>query len=205
MPVTLPAQSRQYRLILWRAKLNKITDTPSALAPLFPVAHADTSAQPMIHFNYVVVLHPDSEIIHPSMDVEAKGCIPVVHGDTPTAPGKAAQPALESIDSFLSGSKFHPLKGETQKGTVLSTDNFTFVPVHLYLKNLLKETADTCHHTLTGTFRLYQYRKVSRPRELPPQALSELYVNVSAHTAPIIQPVTQDPASSEQISLVLAD
>src|SRR3990172_4010453 len=46
--------------------------------------------------------------------------------------------------------------------------------------------------------------KVSRPRELPPQALAELYVNVSAHTAPIIQPVTQDPASSEQISLVLA-
>jgi len=52
---------------------------------------------------------------------------------------------------------------------------------------------------------LQRTTKVSRPRELPPQALAELYVNVSAHTAPIIQPVTQDPASSEQISLVLAD
>src|SRR3972149_8323671 len=76
MPVTLSAQSRQYRLILWRAKFNKITDPPSAPAPLFPVTHADTSAQPMIHFNYVVVLHPAAEIIHPSMDVEAKGCVP---------------------------------------------------------------------------------------------------------------------------------
>ena len=71
-----------------------------------------------------VVLHPDAEIIYPSMDVEAKGCVPVVHGDTPTAPGKATQPALESIDGFLSGSKLHPFKGETQKGTVLSEGYF---------------------------------------------------------------------------------
>src|SRR3972149_10376337 len=92
MPVTLSAQSRQYRLMLGRAKLNKITDPPSAPAPLFLVTHAYTPAQPVIHFNYVVVLHPDAEIIHPSMDVKAKGCIPVVHGDTPTASGKAAQP-----------------------------------------------------------------------------------------------------------------
>ena len=73
-----------------------------------------------------VVLHPDAEIIYPSMDVEAKGCIPVVHGDTATASGKAAQPGFETIDGFLSGSKLHPFKGEAQKGTVLSTDNFTF-------------------------------------------------------------------------------
>ena len=81
-------------------------------------------AQPVIHFNYVVVLHPDAEIIHPSMDVKAKGCIPVVHGDTPTASGKAAQPGFETIDGFLSGSKLHPFKGETQKGTVLSEGYF---------------------------------------------------------------------------------
>ena len=40
--------------------------------------------------------------------------------------------------------------------------------------------------------------KVSRPREPPPQSLSELYVNLSAHTAPIIQSEIQDQASSAQ-------
>jgi len=38
--------------------------------------------------------------------------------------------------------------------------------------------------------------EVSQRRELPPTLLAELYVNVSAHTAPIIQPVIQDPISN---------
>ena len=37
------------------------------------------------------------------------------------------------------------------------------------------------------------YRKESRPGESHPQALAELYVNVSAHTAPIIQPTAAGP------------
>lgn len=36
---------------------------------------------------------------------------------------------------------------------------------------------------------------VSRPREFHPQPLAELDVNVSAHTAPIIQPFGINPAS----------
>jgi hypothetical protein len=46
----------------------------------------------MIQFNHVVVLHPDTEIIHPSLDVTGEGCIAVLYGYTPTTPGKAAQP-----------------------------------------------------------------------------------------------------------------
>lgn len=38
--------------------------------------------------------------------------------------------------------------------------------------------------------------KVSRPRELPPQPLSEPGVNLSAHRAPIIQPPVLYPSSS---------
>jgi len=38
--------------------------------------------------------------------------------------------------------------------------------------------------------------KVSRPRELPPQPLSEPSVNLSAHWAPIIQPPVLCPSSS---------
>lgn len=40
--------------------------------------------------------------------------------------------------------------------------------------------------------------KVSRPREPPPKSLSEPYVNLSAHTAPIIQPLAVFRISSVQ-------
>jgi hypothetical protein len=65
--------------------------------------------------------------------VTEEGCISVLHGYTPTAPGQAAQPCFESIYSFFSGSQLHPCERETQKGTVLSTKDFAFVPVDLNL------------------------------------------------------------------------
>src|SRR4030043_1717173 len=132
----------------------------------------------MIQFYYVVVLHPDTEIIHPSPDVLEKGCIPVWHGYSPTTPGKAAQFGFESMDRFLSGSQFHPCKRETKKRTVLSTDNFAFVPVHLHLEFSLKETADTCHHAMSGTFRLDQDDQIIRVACEPMTALFQLLIEV---------------------------
>ena len=43
--------------------------------------------------------------------------------------------------------------------------------------------------------------EVSRPRELPPEPLAEPYVNLSAHTAPIIQPKVILQISSVQTIL----
>lgn len=43
-----------------------------------------------------------------------------------------------------------------------------------------------------------EYHAVSRPRELDPKSLSEPYVNFSAHTAPIIQPMAVSQISSAQ-------
>ena len=42
----------------------------------------------------------------------------------------------------------------------------------------------------------YGTQGVSRPREPPPQALAEPYVNVSAHTAPIIRPSVEHPTDT---------
>jgi len=41
-----------------------------------------------------------------------------------------------------------------------------------------------------------QHDQVSRPGESHPRALSEPYVNLSAHTAPIIQPPAATPATA---------
>src|SRR4030043_1350388 len=132
----------------------------------------------MIQFNHVVVLHPDTEIIHPSPDVKEKGYIPVWHGYTPTTPCKAAQFGFESMNGFLSGSQFHPCKRETKKRTVLSTDNFALVPVHLHLEFSLKETADTCHHARCSTFRLDQDDQIIRVACEPMTALFQLLIEV---------------------------
>src|SRR4030067_992047 len=132
----------------------------------------------MIQFNHVVVLHPDPEIIHPSPDVKGEGCIPVWHGDTPATPCKAAQFGFESMDSFLSGSQFHPCKREPEKRTVLSTGHFAFVPVHLHLEFSLKETADTCHHSICGMFRLCQDDQIICIACEPMTALFQLLIEV---------------------------
>ena len=42
-------------------------------------------------------------------------------------------------------------------------------------------------HGLSSSYLTSSTHKVSQPREPPPRLLSELYVNLSAHTAPIIQ------------------
>src|SRR4030042_1816955 len=132
----------------------------------------------MIQFNHVVVPHPDPEIIHPSLDVTGEGCVPVWHGYTPTAPGQAAQPGFESIDGLLSGSQFHPCERETKKGTVLSTEDFAFVPVHLNLELSLKDTADTCHHAMSSTFRLDQNDQIICVACKPMTALFQLLIEV---------------------------
>src|SRR5215469_2043771 len=50
------------------------------------------------------------------------------------------------------------------------------------------ERADTVHHSLPRAFASRVDITVSRPGESHPRALAEPYVNVAAHTAPIIQP-----------------
>src|ERR1017187_3818831 len=55
------------------------------------------------------------------------------------------------------------------------------------------------HHTLFAVhpdMRL-QTEVASRPRELPPRPLSEPYVTLSRHTAPVTQPYPQRHASDE--------
>jgi hypothetical protein len=60
----------------------------------------------------------------------------------------------------------------------LLKDYFTFVPVHLYLELPLKVSTDTCHYTMTGMFRLYQYGKIIRIACEPVTMLFQLLVEV---------------------------
>src|SRR5215471_7472302 len=70
---------------------------------------------------------------------------------------------------------------------ILAVDDFRLVRMQLQLA-----TFQPCLNAALDGLRLllaYAVRdEVSRPGESHPQALSEPYMNVSAHTAPIIQP-----------------
>jgi hypothetical protein len=133
MPVTFPTQSRQYRLILWRAKLNKITDPPSAPAPLFPVAHAGATPEPMIELHSIVILQSDTEVVHPSLKIGTGFPVPVIHRDAPTTPGKATQFGFKPHEGFLGDSKPFTGEGESEERTLLSFHHPAFVPVDLHL------------------------------------------------------------------------
>src|SRR5690606_1158457 len=60
-------------------------------------------------------------------------------------------------------------------------------------------------HAASILLPLEDEHEVSRRGEFHPPALAEPYVNVSAHTAPIMQPVTSAPASSVQTVWALAE
>ena len=56
------------------------------------------------------------------------------------------------------------------------------------------------HEPFGVTFGLTPDDKVSSARELPPHALSEPSVNLSAHWAPIIQPSVLRPSANAETS-----
>ena len=57
----------------------------------------------------------------------------------------------------------------------------------------------TKENPASAGFRISENGRVSRPGEFHPEALAEPYVNVSVHTAPIIQLEKEQPMTSVRI------
>ena len=83
-PVTLPTQPYHNGGLEWGAKLNQFSHFRAAPSPLFPVAHPNTSPQPVIQFwNRAIVLR-NSEIVHPATGILRKLLETILHRDRPT-------------------------------------------------------------------------------------------------------------------------
>lgn len=78
--------------------------------------------------------------------------------------------------------------------------NSRFLPIYFQKKGSFYEWDDIFQGSLRTLSAFAEDHTVSRPREPPPKSLSELYVNLSAHTAPIIQPMAVSQISSVQTS-----
>lgn len=141
-------------------EFNQFADTTFRPAPLFPIAHADTTPKPMIELNGIVVLQSDAEVVHPTLSVGTDFPVPVVHGDAPTASSKTAQLGFEAGAGFFRDCKPLTCEVEPEEGTFLGLHHLAFVSVDFHLENLLKETADTLHHPFTGPFGLHQNDEV---------------------------------------------
>ncbi len=100
MPIALPAQTCENRMIPRRTEFYQFADAFPRPAPLFPIAHADTTPQPMIHLNGIVILQGDTEVIHPSLKIGTGFIIPVIHRNTPTAPRKTTQFRFEACEDL---------------------------------------------------------------------------------------------------------
>jgi hypothetical protein len=62
MPVAFPAQPCEDSMIFWSTELYQLTNSFPCSAPLFPIAHAHATTQPIIALSYIVVLHSDAEV-----------------------------------------------------------------------------------------------------------------------------------------------
>jgi hypothetical protein len=60
--------------------------------------------------------------------------------------------------------------------------------IHLELESVRDEVRNPLHHSLSRSFAAHVNVTVSSAGESHPRALSEPYVNLSAHTAPAVEP-----------------
>src|SRR4030042_3706949 len=95
MPIALPAQPCEDRVIFRSTELYQFAESLLRAPPLFPIAHADATTHPMIVLNCIIVLHGDAEVVHPSLKIGTNFPVPVLHGDTTTAACKRAPFGLE--------------------------------------------------------------------------------------------------------------
>jgi len=97
LPKSFPTKANGYGYTRMRAGLQEVTHTGAEPAPLFPVAHAHPSSQPVIDFGDWTIVLRDPEAVHPAAKIPGKLFHPVAHGEEPTSSGQS----LDASFKFL--------------------------------------------------------------------------------------------------------
>ena len=98
---------------------------------------------------------------------------------------------LEPFQSFWRDHAFDlwtSAKAKPEKLPLLRSRHCTLRLIYFELELLSDESRDAFHYSLTSPLAAHVDIAVSSPGELHPEALSELYMNLSAHTAPTMEP-----------------
>lgn len=95
VPVALAADPRQDRLPLAYPQRQQVPHLGPHPAPLFPVAHANAAAQPLVKLRDRSVVLALAEVPHPAPEVLGELAKPVVHRHAPASPGQFPDAVLE--------------------------------------------------------------------------------------------------------------
>lgn len=204
-PVSTAAVSRLIRQILRYSHLHQISHLRFRFLPLFPDAHSDSMVQPSVclvnsalHACYPIIVQPSPRI---NLYLFQRWF------DTLYSP-----PGREDFQGFpellpwlwmnfdeYPTSVPSQCKAEEFKISGCKHAHCTaLLSVHRQFQFPFQITDTAFQQPLGCPFAFRKQYEVSRPREPPPKSLSELYVNLSAHTAPIIQPMAVFQTSSVQ-------
>ena len=125
----------------------KVTNTGADISPLFPIAHADPSPEPVIDFRYRAIIIRYSEIVHPAPEVLRKLLHSVFHGHEPTSTGQTFDSPFKLMESLVRPPNFGSLKSEPQKVRVIRLSHTAFLVVDLEFEPAIEKSLDTLGHS----------------------------------------------------------
>ena len=156
VPVAFAADRRQNRRSLSGTERKKMAHLRASLAPLLPVAHAHTPAQPLIELRDRTVVLRDAEVTHPTTYVLRELVEPVRHRDAPASAREFPDTILEVLECRFRPTQFAPAKREPEEYACINRSNPTLLLVHRQLEPPIKIRGQTCLDALAGSFALDQ-------------------------------------------------
>jgi hypothetical protein len=97
------------------AEFQEVPHLGSRITPLFPIAHANSAANPLINLRDWTVILRNTEIIYPTSGILPELHHPVIHGDPPTSAGELTDSTLEFLKRFIGPTNSTTSKGKAKK------------------------------------------------------------------------------------------
>lgn len=101
------------------SKFSKLPNFSSSVAPLFPDAHANPAAQPVVQSNAVIVDIGNTEVVHPAPDILIQFVNAVFHRDSPATAGKPSELVFEVPERSLRPNDAFSLETKTKEAAPL--------------------------------------------------------------------------------------
>ena len=162
MPVTLAAECRKDCLSLVDTQLEQFADSLPASFPLFPVAHADATANPLIEVRHRAVPFRERKVCHPPPNILRELFQPVFHRDAPTATGQVFDPAFETFNALFRPDDTFAPEREAKKAALIQRRDLAFIRVDRQAQFPFEKALKTGHDPVSGRNALYQHQEVIR-------------------------------------------
>ena len=159
-PVAFAAERRQDRLAFERPQGEQGTHLGAHVAPLFPVAHAQPAAQPVIDLGDRSVIVRNAEVAHPTAHVLGELAEPVRHRHTPASPGQSPDVVLEVREGAIGPPQLGSTEGKTEELAVVGLHHPALALVDRQLELAGQVRRDTGLDPFTGALASDQDHQV---------------------------------------------